>query len=259
MKVCYDDLLSYELMYELYINQRLSSIKIGEKLGISKPVILKRLKKFGLTKDMQQNTYKLNDLQNDFIVGSALGDGSFRFEGVNYRMSFRQAENQKEYLEFKLKTLSQFTNYKEVKQSDGNYKSFENAQMMYYFHTKALPVFNEFATYSISEKIKMLNKNSFSIWLMDDGSLHKKNMKKGYSPYYTLSIKRFSEKEVGVLERVLSEKLRLKYSIRKNGSGKYLYSSVYFPVSETSKISDMIKTSAFSEDLIRTMNYKIDY
>ena len=257
MKVRYDDLLTYDLLYDLYINKKLSSRKIAAKLGINKTAILNRLRKFNLTREMQLNTYKLNDAQKDFVIGSALGDGAFHFEGKNYRMSFCHAENQKKYLGYKLDILSDFTNYSEPKQSDGNYTSFENGQMMHYFHTRALPAFNEFAVKSITENLFLLNENSFAIWMMDDGSL--RNKKPGvYTPTYSLAIQRFTEEETNTLVAVLFEKFSIKCSIaRDSNNKKYNQSFLYFPTSETHKISNIIKNSAFGEKLKSVMAYKI--
>jgi hypothetical protein len=264
MQYNYKNLFTYELLYDLYINQKLSSRQIAKLFSTSKTKVLQDLRRYELTEEIQLNTYKINEIQNDFIIGSILGDGTFCTDGGDYRMSFRQAENQKDYLMYKFEIMEEFCKKKSVGISDGNKKASKNevAQLMYYFHTRALPIFNTYKNMSTIEAIRELNGNSFSIWLMDDGTF-KNQQNPNHTPYYTLSAKRFTEEEFTLAHKILEDKLDLRTKISymkkdyyKNNK-KYIINGFYFPTSETEKIRNVILTSHFGERLKTAMSYKI--
>lgn len=212
-----------------------------------------KLKEYGIDKNTQLERFKVNKIQHDLLIGSMLGDGSLWEEGGNYRFRFRHAENQKEYCQFKLNYLIEFCKTKELHISNGNKKSFENGQLIYYFNTRALPCFNKYGVMNNIEILKELNENSFSIWMMDDGYFSDK----GLSNYYTLSIKRFKEDEVAVICNKLEE-MNLNYKIHGKGKSEiYTQSTIYFPTSETQKIKNIILNSDFGEELSKCMGYKL--
>lgn len=248
-----EEKLSYENLYELYVNQQMTTRELASHLGMDRKTISKRMKEYGIDKNTQLNYFQLNDLQYDLMIGSLLGDGGLKYEGGNYRIRFSQAEKQKEYCQFKLDTLIDFCKTKKLAVSDGNKKASVKAQLMYYFNTRALPCFNQFGEMTIIETIKNLNTNSFAIWMMDDGYL----ANKGNSYHYTLSVKRFNEEEMNALEEVLSTKLNLKYNITNYENNNYRQVAIYFPVSETEKIANLIINSDFGDKLQETMLYKI--
>lgn len=252
----YDAILTYEYLYDLYINKKLSSLKIAKMLKISKHTILTYLKEYDLNRQMQLNTFVTNAIQKDFLIGSVLGDGSFPFEGINYRGSFRHAENQKAYLEFKLRLLQEYCYATKVKESDWNKRHSSEAQMMYYFHTRALPLFKEVAEMTDKEAVHLLNKNSFAIWIMDDGTYHV-HENKNYSHYYTLSVKRFSKEDLMFTMDVLTERFGLHPSPINFKNNTYESCAIYFPVKDTPIIKEIIMTSDFRDDILSTMSYKL--
>lgn len=249
-----EEKLSYENLYELYVNQQMTTRELATHLGIGREAIRKKMNEYKMDKNTQLNYYQLNDLQHDLLIGNVLGDASLRYEGGNYRLRFSHAENQKDYCQFKLNSLVDFCKTKELAISDGNKKSSSVAQLIYYFNTRALPCFNKYGTMTTMEVLKELNLNSFVIWLMDDGYLgHTDN-----SYYYTLSVKRFTNEEIVEIERFLTNVLKLKYKVNRYTNDKdYTQHSLYFPVSETEKIANLILSSDFGADLERTMSYKI--
>ncbi|MCA1021500.1 hypothetical protein [Halobacillus litoralis] len=255
--------LNKEELEHLYYNEKLTQKQIGERFGVSKPVIGRNMRKYGITKDKQLLKYRETDKQRDLLVGSVLGDGTFMTDGENYRASFRQSESQKDYLIFKFNQLKEFCKKQTVGISAGNKNSFANAELIYYFHTRSLPLFNRYKNMSVTDAIVQLNYNSFIIWMMDDGSLYSRNHPKGYSPYYTLSVNRFDDKQVEVMSKTLLERFGLRHTIKKRertkaSSGKsYSYGSVYFPTSETAKISSIFKKSSFYTEVKKAMTYKI--
>lgn len=249
-----EEMLSYENLYELYVNQQMTTREMAKLMKMGRETIGKKMKEYGIDKNTQLEYFKLNELQHDLIIGNLLGDGAISHEGGNYRFSNRHAENQKEYCQFKLNTLVDFCKTKVLAVSDGNKKSFTNGQLMYYFNTRALPCFNKYGKMNTLDIIKELNVNSFVIWLMDDGYLG--NTDNSY--FYTLSVKRFSEMEMREIESFISNKLKLKFKVTKYENDEvYTQHSIYFPVSETSKIKDLILSSDFGEDIKRTMSYKL--
>ena len=256
MKQSYEDIFTFKVLYKLYIDERLSTRDIAKLYNISKTPVQKYLKKFNISRSDMLNTFHLSNLQKDFIIGSRLGDGTFSKDNLNYRMSFRHAENQKAYLAYKFNLMEEFCKKKSIGKTDWNKKISGNAQTMYYFHTRALPIFGEYAEMTISDCFKNLNSNVFTIWLMDDGSYYNKGHETR-SPYYTLSIKRFSEREKDLALKVFEEKLGLRPSVNKLGKNGYLYSAFYFPTSQTQIIHNIIKSSNFAEMVNNTMHYKV--
>ncbi|MNW63689.1 LAGLIDADG DNA endonuclease family protein [compost metagenome] len=115
---------------------------------------------------------------------------------------------------------------------------------------------------SISETLEQLNENSFAIWLMDDGTLYVKNYPK-YTPYYTLSIKRFSKEEALLTKHIIKRKFGIELTVNDmhkdyyNNGKKYKVNNIYFPTSETFKIIDILTSCNFGEDLKRTMANKL--
>lgn len=105
---------------------------------------------------------------------------------------------------------------------------------------------------------------SFAIWLMDDGTFHKKNYPV-YTPYYTLSIKRFSTEEAElakeIIKSIFSIKATLTYLDKEKdyckNNKKYKMNNLYFPTNKTSKIQKVIIESDFGDQLQASMSYKI--
>lgn len=263
MQYNYKDLFTYDVLYDLYVVKKMTSREIAKMYDTSKTKVLIELKKYNLSVKDQLNHYSITPLQHDLIIGSILGDGTFCTDGNDYRMSFRQAENQKDYLQYKFEIMEPFCKKKSVGISDGNKKASENnaAQLMYYFHTRAIPLFNEYKKYTICDALDELNNNSLTIWLMDDGTICNKNIK--FTPNYTLSAKRFTLEEAELTKKVIEEKLGItcKISFMKNdyykNGKKYLINGFYFPTSETSKIHNLILNSVFGERLKTAMAYKL--
>lgn len=250
-----------DVLEKYYYVDKLTAQEIGKLLGCSKSTVLRNMRENGITREKQLLTYSASKEQHDLLVGSRLGDGSFCSDGGNYRVSFRHAENQRGYLEFKFNLIKEFCKKQSIGVSDGNKKSFDEAQLIYYFHTRALPLFNGYNNMSIIDALSQLNKNSLLIWLMDDGSLYSKNHPKGYSPYYTLSVNRFKENEISFLRDKIRQLFDIDFTITDYDDllheGKYKYGSIYFSVTATQKLNEIFKSSSFYDDIKQAIPYKI--
>lgn len=124
-------------------------------------------KRYNLT-DKQNPVFELNDLQKQILLGGKLGDGNFKKNGLNnyyYRES--HAEDEKEYLEWKMNELG-----KDIIAKRGIYKIKKggwNCQQPYGFSTKTSPTFTEYYNLSISETISKLDYRGLIMFMLDDG------------------------------------------------------------------------------------------
>ncbi|AKQ08454.1 putative DNA endonuclease [Bacillus phage PBC2] len=236
--------MDYELLHKLYIEDKKTSREIAKELGVSQSPILRKLKEYGLTPEMQLNSYSINKSQHDLIIGSILGDASFG-GGVNKYIEFSHAEYQKDYL------INKFQIMKDIcKCEDVTIKKSKGArQDIYRFTTRQLPVLNQYYQMSLNELIDNINENSFTIWLGDDGDLRGKS--------YRLAMARFNIDEMNYIQESLINKFNLNSSIAKDKTQKYGHHGLYFNINESIKISSIIKSSSFYELFQNSLNYKL--
>lgn len=124
-------------------------------------------KRYNLT-DKQNPIFELNDLQKQILLGGKLGDGNFKKNGLNnYYYRENHAEDEKEYLEWKMNMLGN-----NIITKRGIYKIKKggwNCQQSYGFSTKTSPTFTEYNNLSISETISKLDYRGLIMFMLDDG------------------------------------------------------------------------------------------
>lgn len=242
------DTYSKEFIYHEYIVKHKTQSEIAEEIGCNKSNISIYCRKYGFTLEQWYDAFKLTDMQKDLIIGGTLGDGSVtkRKSMKNSNFYVSHAENQKDYLSFKYNILKDICKMEGVKlRKGGGY----NVQPLYYFTTRNIPALNEFKT-SVYQALDRLNYNSFVIWLMDDGRLDR-------GRYYTIGMRKHGVEGVRYAIKVVKDKFELTALEHWNDKEHTKLSGIRFPLSETLKIKKIIDSCDFSEEIHRTMAYKI--
>ena len=246
-------LLTKANMRKWLIEGKLTRDDIANIVGSKKSVINYYFTKYKFEMIDIHASYELNDIQSSLIIGNCLGDGCLtRARDNNSKYAFMHighAENQKHYLEYQYKILNKLCASKinERKYSDKN-----NYQTYYYFTTRPLPLFYSYLDMSEKDYLLRLDKESFIIWLLDDGTKEGRN-----DNAYSIACGRFSQDEIEFAIDVLKEKFDLNATIHKNKSRKNGHSGIRFSVEESKKISNMINSSKLKNMVYNTMSYKI--
>jgi transposase len=164
----------------------------------------------------------LTAAQNEFIIGSLLGDGSVRKDG-SYKLS--QSKKRKKYIDYVFQIMSPFAKYyaKEVwtiprKKKGQIIGRSDRHTEGYSVSTIVHPVFRELRSIWYKEGVKIVPEGvkltpfSLSVWYMDDGS----NRNSGASKDIRLNTQSFSMENVRKLSRMLERDLGIKSSIQKD-------------------------------------------
>lgn len=118
--------------------------------------------------DKQNPVFVLNDLQEQILLSGKLGDGNFKKNGSkNYYYRENHAEDEKQYLEWKMNVLG-----KNIVAKRGLYKikmSGYNQQQPYGFSTKTSPTFITYNNLSIPNTISKLDYRGLIMFMLDDG------------------------------------------------------------------------------------------
>lgn len=241
--------LTEDLLHTEYIVNKLSSLEIANKYGYDRTYIVKKNKEYNITASMQYESYVVSDLQEDLIIGSILGDGcvtlSKKHKYPNLYIS--HAENQKRYLEFKYEVMKNLCKMEKIlpRKSSGY-----NVQQMYYFSSRCLPVLFNYHKLSVEELALKLNKNSFLIWLMDDGRLDRET-------YYTIGCTRYNEYEINELIKGLKINLEIESVIDYNDKNHTKIWGIRFGKEGSKQVKKIIETSDFIHQIKDTMKYKL--
>jgi len=237
--------IPYDIIYDLYIIKKISPDIIAKNYNCERSTIYEILKKYNITEQDKVNTYKLNKLQHDILIGSILGDGHIsKVDNDHNYSSFTVGHTikQVEYLKAKFEYFKEFCNYNEVKNDKNMY--------FYHFTTRYLPVFTDYKDISIKETVDKINDNSFVVWLLDDGHLNK-------SKAYSIGIKRFTLDEINYTRKILKEKLDLNSMYHYRNKEMGILGKLHFPVTETMKIFNIINNSNLNIIANKTMSYKL--
>ncbi len=214
---------------------------------------LKQVRDLDLAKDsLITNVVGINDIQEQIIIGSILGDMSFRNMGhktKNPMFSETHGIKQKTYLKWKKKILDSFVIWDSYHKSryDINSPVTEKYRISSR-STSSLKRFN-FIYKNGKKKIpknidKYLTPLSIAVWYMDDGSCNFSNKQRSRATFHTQS---FSKKEVSHL--VLALKGMGIYCTQHNYKGWQIDVSA----DGTEKLFKLI-----SPYMVRSMSYKMD-
>jgi hypothetical protein len=246
-----------EILYNLYITERLNCNQIADihNCGISD--IKYNLRKHNITKKENNDNYKLDMRQRDLVIGSALGDGYLQLKNGTTSMKVSHAEDQKDYCKMKFNIVSELCNYgdlKFVKRSDDSDSNKRKDQ--YYFSTKNLLVLNQYHQMSISEFLDELNENSLTIWLLDDGHKYEPRGKNKNSSY-EISVGRFQFEEVEYAQKVFLERFNIVSGVKYNEKWKNPQYTLTFDVEQSYLLSELIRNSDFGYIAEQSMSYKL--
>lgn len=248
-----------EDLYKLFVEEGWSTKEIANKYGYSPSGINSRLRYFGIKDEDKYKRFIINPIQHDILIGSILGDGciSNTHGGETYCLTVSHAENQKDYLNIKFNHMRNLCNMasikeKKFKKEHGSY----NKQKMYWFCTRYIPQIAKYRKLSLNDILNSLNKNSLTIWFMDDGRYD------APSSCWKLGASRFTEEELSQIIDVFKRKFNTIPSIdwlRKDRTSYkgIKYSGLRFNKRDSEEINKVIETSVFYNDLKKIDFYKV--
>jgi hypothetical protein len=233
--------------FEELFNQGLSDYKIAEILNMSPDGIFSHRIRHGYTRDSlkENKAIKLSDFQKQVLLGTLLGDASFRMSGINPSVSCAHGVKQKEYCEHKtevFKSLGAKCNYhKRNKPDKRNGKCYED-------YTMSIPANPELKAWYeamyIPKKILPLElikqhftEVSLAYMYMDDGS--KTNQS------YTIATNCFEKENIMEFQQFLLDKFNIKTTIFKSNV-------LYIKVESKTIFENLI-----SKCIIPSMRYKL--
>jgi hypothetical protein len=187
--------ISKDVLYVLYVNRRLSTKKISEMYGCSDTTIWRLLKKNSITYKMQRESYLIDGLMHDIIIGSIFGDGTVAHRSGNTSVAVSHSEDQKDYCQKKLDILKEVCPYtKVIKKERENDTDSTKRKNQFYFTTRFIPRLNRYGDMSNFDLVNNLNINSFIIWFLDDGHKYKPRGT-NKREFYELAVQWLNKKE----------------------------------------------------------------
>lgn len=182
---------------------------------------------------------RLNLKQKSLLIGSLLGDGTLRLgkSAINVNLKLEQGLKQKEYLWWKYQIFKEWV-FTEPKISFRYRENGERYLKSWWFRTIRHPILTKYwkEFYKNGKKVipiligKYLDPLALAVWIMDDGSYNRKIIDISTYPFSLEDIKKIQEAlrvNFGLISRVHSD--------RDKGY------RLYFPVSETKKLIEIIK------------------
>ena len=178
---------------ELYSNHTIK--EIVELTGYSDGKVRYSISKQKLNK--QKPELFLNNVQEQLIIGSMLGDGNIKCNGKNGSY-FRVGNTDIEYVEWKASIMQQHITAAGIVRVEARAPK-QKAQ--YWFSTKTyqtMYTYNELTTLELLDKV---NDVGLTIWLLDDGW-------KSYN-HMCIACERFSKEELEYACSILKEKFNI--------------------------------------------------
>ena len=234
------------LLPDLYRREKLSLRQIANELKIGKTTVKRYLQRYKieirsskegqklrLKQDGKFGGYikdKLTKKQNQFLIGTLLGDGTLYLSkrNTNARLKIQHSEKDKEYLKFKYFVLKNFVTGKIMEEKNFN-KKIKKHYSSLSFITTTHPEFTEFHKlfYKKGKRVvanEILNKLTpfaLAIWIMDDGYYNKVGkFIELYTMSYTykehLMLRNWFEKKHGIFPQIVHHKQSNKYYLRFN-------------------------------------------
>ena len=170
-KAIYQD---YNWCYQKFFIEGLNHEEMANEANCSLRVIKKWCtEKHRLTGDYRRYNKKLSNLQKDLLIGSMLGDGHIDKREDQPMFIVGHAENQKDYLYYKYNIMIDFCNIKPAyiksKYSSFGQDKLYKCQPQYRICTRIHECFKDYRGKTYTELLKLINKYSLSIWILDDG------------------------------------------------------------------------------------------
>ena len=201
-KAIYQD---YNWCYQKYMIEGLSHKEMAKEAKCTKRVIEKWCTEIHrITQEYRQVNKQLNEKQKDLIVGSMLGDGHIDKREDQPIFIESHAENQKDYLYYKYNNLKDFCNISPVRK-EACYREFNGkmylCQPQYRLSTRIHDCLLEYRGKSYTYLLNLMNKFSFSIWMLDDGYRDKSN--------WELCVAEYTQDDIDYAINIFKEKFEL--------------------------------------------------
>lgn len=230
-----------------YIEKKMTLKEIEREVGINTGILKYWLRKVGINKDLQYQSYNLNEVQHDVIIGSILGDGCITKpkQTTYHHFAVSHAEDQIDYLSYKFRILKSLCKIDELKNKTVG-KDAKNKQKLYWFYTRHLPVISEYRNYSLVDVLDNLNATSLLIWYLDDGFIQ--------GCRYSISATRFSLEESNYILDYVNEKFNIEMKIH------WSYGKVHgfrLNTDDSIKLDSIFRQSYLYSDLYLIMKNKL--
>lgn len=192
----------------------------------------------------------LSKEQKSILFGIILGDGYLQKTGKkNARLRLEHGKNQKEYLLWKVKKLSNLFQGK-PKYLERIHPLSKQKYCYWRHQSPSTPLLGKFRKIFYPEGKKRIPENlekyltplTLAVWYMDDGYYYSRD-KCSY-----LYLGNVSEKEAEIVAQTFSKKFRLLSRVKKKKRGYTLY----FSPKETKKLKNLIK-----DHILPQFNYKL--
>jgi hypothetical protein len=163
----------YDWCYQKFMVEGLNHDEMAIEANSTKRVVEKWCtEKHRLTQKFRQQNKTLSELQRDLLIGSMLGDGHIDRREDQPMFIVAHAENQKGYLYYKYNILKDLCNIPPVRKEA--YQTVINGgscfcQPSYRFCTRIYDCLKEYRGKSYTYLLNLMNKYSFSVWMLDDG------------------------------------------------------------------------------------------
>lgn len=202
---------------------------------------------------------KFNKKSRNLLIALLLGDGTISNNNV-FKLS--HGENQKEYLEWKIKILNEFGIKNNGLKEYISTKGFNINKKVYYSQISIIPFIKVlrrvfYKPHKIIANRKLLNRLDalgIAIWYMDDGHLNKQYNKKGnLSKFYIKISTCIPKNEIQIIIDYFKEKWNVNFYTFHEGFKKDSY-SLCCGTQEAKKFIKII-----SPYIIPSMLYKIQY
>lgn len=196
---------NYDWCYQKFIIEGLNHDEMAKEVNCSKRVIEKWCtEKHKLTQKYRQIHKQLNNIQNDLIIGSMLGDGHIDKRETQPMFIVSHAEDQKDYLFWKYDILKDLCNTPPVEKPEAiRYFSEKGylCQKQYRFCTRIYDCLKSYRSMSYKDLLKLMNKFSFCIWMLDDASRDRSN--------WILCIAEYTQEEISYAIKIFENRFDL--------------------------------------------------
>lgn len=193
------------------------------------------------------------------LIGTLLGDASLTWpknkKGVKYgigpRLSFSHCNEQKEYLEYKVRQLKRFgLRFNICKDGERTWKATSNVS------DKLVPYINMFYSSGVKQVSKdvlsLVDEEALAVWIMDDGSGSSKKFGSRKDKHLSIATCCFSQQENEMISKWLCDKFYVMATVGKTSNGDKVYPQINIELDSSRKL-----TSVLSSYFHHTMKYKL--
>ena len=258
-----EDILSFELLNELYSEKKFSDTEIADQFHLSLGQVHRLRNKYRIRTLEQYERHRkqrLDEQETALIVGLMLGDGHMRMRSGNDtypQLMIEQSVKHREYI-YWLKDCLKDWIFDPDKAIHQNRKQHENGNVYHSlsFQTVCNPSFFQiYHAFTINGKKRLadydfiranFNIVSLAVWIMDDGTLTgncKRNM---------IATNNFTFEEVNFLRSLLEERFGLKTWICKRTGKDHINYEIAFDRKSSRALSDLLRDIVVPE-----MRYKL--